>query len=104
MNLRSDIHETLSRRVLLPAGRLRRLAHPARRQAATAYSEGMAQRRALHSFDAAARREWILNRLRSVVRRAAAETTYYRELFQRVGFEPLSEFSFDDFAHLPVLE
>lgn len=98
-----NIHETLSRRLLLPAGRLRRLVHPARRQAAAAYSEGLKQRRRLHSLDPPARREWVLKRLRSVVRQAA-RSPYYQEVFARLGFDPAADISFDDFARLPVLE
>ena len=29
---------------------------------------------------------------------------YYRELFARVGFDPNADFTFDDFARLPVLD
>ena len=103
MSVLSDVHEVLSRRVLLPAGRLRRLIHPARRQAETAYAEGMAQRRKLRALDPQARRDWILNRLRAVVRNAN-EVPYYRELFHRTGFDPTANFSFSEFARLPVLE
>jgi phenylacetate-CoA ligase len=45
----------------------------------------------------------MLERLRFVVRRAAHESPYYRELFKRTGFDPKFDFSFDDFGRLPVL-
>jgi phenylacetate-CoA ligase len=38
------------------------------------------------------------------VRRAARDTDYYRKLFERVGFDPESDFTFDDFGRLPTLE
>ena len=98
------LHETLSRRVLLPAGRLRRLVHPARRQAATAYTRGLSERAALRALDPQQRHDWVLNRLRAVVRRAAVDVPYYHELFNRVSFDPSSDFTFADFAKLPVLE
>ena len=104
MPVRDQIHETLSRRILLPAGHLRRLAHPGRRQAAAAYARGLSERRSLSTLDPEVRREWILNRLRTVVREAAEHVPYYRALFSRVGFNPVADFSFDDFARLPVLE
>lgn len=94
----------LSRRVLLPAGRLRRLVHPARRGAAAAYARGMAERKSLQRLEEDERRKWMLDRLRFVVRYAAQEIPYYRELFANVGFDPAAEFTFDDFARLPVLE
>lgn len=50
------------------------------------------------------KRDWILLRLRFAVRRAFNETDYYKELLQSVGFEPYADFTFDDFAALPVLE
>ena len=104
MPVLDQIHETLSRRILLPAGRLRRLAHPGRRQSAAAYARGLSERRSLSTLDPEARREWILNRLRAVVRQAADHVPYYRALFNRIGFDPAADFSFDDFARLPVLE
>ena len=98
------LHEALSRRILLPAGRLRRMVHPARRQIEAAYARGMAERAALKNLDVEQRHDWVLNRLRAVVRQAAAEVPYYRELFNRTGFDPASDFSFNDFGKLPVLE
>lgn len=97
-------HETLSRSVLLPAGRLRRMAHPGRRQAEAAYSRGLAERKTIRNLQPEQRCAWVLNRLREVARQAAAEIPYYRELFERCGFDPAANFTFDDFAKLPVLE
>jgi phenylacetate-CoA ligase len=51
-----------------------------------------------------ARRAWMLQRLRDVVRTAAKDVPYYRELFRSTGFDPAADFSFDDYARLPVLE
>ncbi len=104
MSVFSDVHEAISRRLLLPAGRLRRMVHPARRQAESAYSRGMSGRKELQRLGLEERRDWVLNRLRLVVRHAAEEIPYYRELFSRVDFDPKADFSFDDFAKLPVLE
>lgn len=46
----------------------------------------------------------MLQRLRVIAREAYRETVYYRELFDRIGFDPRTNFSFEDFARLPVLE
>lgn len=98
------IHELLSRRVLLPLTRAQRLARASRRPAMRAFYEGMSFRRESAAWDAGRRRAWMLESLRRVARRAAAETVYYRELFRREGFDPQADFSFEDFARLPTLE
>jgi phenylacetate-CoA ligase len=98
------IREALSRRILLPAGRLRRRVHPARRQIESAYVRGMSERSALQNLAPEKRRDWVLNRLRVVVRHAADQIPYYRERLNNIGFDPRANFTFDDFAKLPVLE
>jgi phenylacetate-CoA ligase len=100
----SNIHELLSRKVLLPLTRAQRLARASRRPAMRAFYEGMRFRRETAAWDAERRREWMLERLRRVARRAATETVFYRELFRREHFDPHADFSFADFARLPVLE
>ena len=98
------IHETLSRRILLPAGRLRRRVHPGRRHIEAAYARGMSERAALQKLGPEQRRDLVLNRLRTVVRDAADQIPYYQQRFDRIGFDPRADFTFDDFAKLPVLE
>lgn len=48
--------------------------------------------------------EWILKMLHFSVRRAEKETDYYQNLFQEIGFDASADFSFKDYAKLPVLE
>lgn len=103
-SLTGKAHELLSRGVLLPLWRWQRAARPSRRPAMLAYAEGLRFRRRASAWGVEQRRAWALERLRFVVRRAAGESTYYRELFARVGFDPRGDFGFDDFARLPVLE
>jgi phenylacetate-CoA ligase len=98
------IHDLLSRKLLLPLTRAQRLARASRRPAMRAFYEGMRFRRQSAAWNEEQRREWMLKRLRYIVRRAAVETVFYRELFARVGFDPQVDFSFADFARLPVLE
>ncbi len=97
-------HKWVSRNALLPLSRLQRRAHPSRRPTIEAFDESMRFRKESVSWSDDQRRAWILERLRFSVRRAHRETTYYRELFNRVGFDPQADFSFDDYAKLPVLE
>ncbi|MDQ1611709.1 MAG: hypothetical protein QOG00_1640 [Pyrinomonadaceae bacterium] len=98
------IHGLLSSKVLLPLTRAQRLARASRRPAMRAFYEGMRFRRESEAWDEERRREWMLNQLRRVARRAAAGTTFYHELFARERFDPQADFSFADFARLPVLE
>lgn len=69
-----------------------------------AYNTGLRFRRESVNWTLSEKQEWILERLRFVVRRAAQETIYYRELFEEIGFDARADFSFEDFARLPVLE
>lgn len=98
------IHDLLSQKVLLPLTRAQRMARASRRPAMRAFYAGLRFRHESAAWDEGRRREWMLRRLREVVRRAAVETVFYRELFRREGFDPQVDFSFDDFARLPTLE
>ena len=90
--------------LLQPLHRAYRRRRPALRAQMAAFDEGMRFRAAADGWSDEARRDWVLERLRVVVRDAARHVPYYRELFPRVGFDPGSAFTFDDFARLPVLE
>jgi phenylacetate-CoA ligase len=67
------------------------------------FFEGMRFRRETVKWDLEKRRAWMLKRLTFVVRRAYVGTTYYRELFDSIGFNPNAEFTFEDFGRLPIL-
>jgi len=99
-----NFHELLSRKLLLPLTRAQRMARASRRPAMRAFYEGMRFRRESAAWNEQQRHEWMLKRLRLSARRAASETVFYRELFRREGFDPQADFSFNDFARLPVLE
>ena len=103
MTLIGGIHDSLSLHVLLPFSRLQRSSRAATRPTQQAFNEGIRFRREAADWDNEQRIRWIKERLHSVVRRAYDETVYYRELFDRNGFDPHVEFDFDDFARLPVL-
>jgi len=69
-----------------------------------AFYEGMSFRFSSQGMSEEQRQEWVLRRLRHIVRKTARDTDYYKEEFSRLGFDADSEFSFDDFAKLPSLE
>ena len=98
------LNDVLSKRIGLPLlkrwGRLRR----SRRASCRATDQGMRFRKEACNWSDENRAQWVLQRLRSVLRDAATNTPYYFDLFRRVGFDPAADFSFDDFARLPTLE
>jgi phenylacetate-CoA ligase len=93
-----------SRYVLLPALHATRRARKSTRDSERSFAEGLRVRHAQQTWPEEQRRQWILERLRDAVRYAANETPFYADLFKRVGFDPAKDFSFDEFASLPVLE
>lgn len=94
----------LTRKLFIPLSHARRRRHAAMRPTFEFYEAGMRFRREAKNWSEEEKRRWILERLRFAVRRAASETDYYRTLFQKINFDPQTDFSFDDFARLPILE
>jgi phenylacetate-CoA ligase len=103
MDLFGGIHDNLSLHVLTPFARLQRSTRATTRATQQAFNDGLRFRREAANWDEQRRTDWTLKRLRELVRRAYDETVYYRELFDRLGFDPRVDFSFDDYAQLPVL-
>lgn len=103
-DLMATAHDFVSMKVLDPLYRLQQLARPSRRPSMLAFQEGMRFRATAASWSEDQKREWILRRLRYCIRRAWADTPYYRQLFARIGFDPRLDFGFNEFARLPVLE
>jgi phenylacetate-CoA ligase len=97
-------HDAVSQRLLRPLTRMHRRIRPSYRRALAAFDDGMAFRVAAENWGEDRRREWMLARLRAVVRAAEDGSAYYRELFRRCDFDPNRLFDFDDFARLPILE
>ena len=93
-----------SRFVLLPLLHAARLGRKSTRDSERCFLEGLRVRRLQTDWPEERRRDWILKRLRAAVRYAANETSYYKEMFQRTGFDPHRDFSFDEFSAIPVLE
>lgn len=89
--------------VLIPFSHYIQMVRPSRRAVRSYYFEGMRFRRESAEWSVDQKKTWILQRLRFSLRRAYAETDYYRILFDRIGFDPNQDFSFDDFRRIPVL-
>lgn len=98
------IRDWLSEGALLPMSHSLQMIRPSRRTVREIYFDGMRFRKQASGWDEKHKTDWILDRLRFSLRRAYAETDYYRELFDRIGFDPKSDFGFDDFARLPILD
>lgn len=94
----------ITAKIVTPLAHFRRARRVATRPVFEAYREGLRFRHAAKNWSDEQKRAWILERLRFAVRRAARETDYYGELFRKIGFDAASDFSFADFARLPVLE
>lgn len=95
--------EWLGRRAAAVVESARRF-RPGTRDAAMQYAEGRRFRAAARAWSVAQREGAVLRQLQSVVRRAAAQTPFYAERLRAAGFDPSADFSFDDFARLPILE
>jgi phenylacetate-CoA ligase len=97
------MRDALIRGLLRPLYEAQRWVRPAMRPAILARNEGLRFRRRAWCWPEDRRRDWVLERLREVVREAA-RTPFYARRFRDVGFDPATDFSFDDFAGLPPLE
>src|SRR5881409_720472 len=98
------MRELLARGVLLPLYRAQRSLRPSRRAAMRHARDGRDFRSAASGWSDTRKRDWILAQLRAVVRRAYRDTSFYRASLDGAGFDPARDFSFADFARLPVLE
>lgn len=74
------------------------------REGATHYAAGLRFRREARAWGAAQREAHLIGQLRATVRRATAESPFYATRLREAGFDPATDFTFDEFARLPVLE
>jgi phenylacetate-coenzyme A ligase PaaK-like adenylate-forming protein len=103
INLPRVARDWLSIKALVPSLHFIQSARPSISPGRAAYFEGSHFRREAAAWSLDQKREWMLRRLRFSLRRAYRETIYYHELFNRIGFDPRADFSFDDFSRLPAL-
>ncbi len=97
-------HDLFSERLYMPFSRLQRIIRPSHRLMMMAVNAGMRFRKEAAGWSDDEKQEWSLNRLRFALRRAYRETSFYRDRFRQIGFDPWMDFSFDDFSRLPVLD
>ncbi len=93
----------LSINALVPSLYLLQMARGGRRTVRSMFFDALRFRREAAEWSPDRKREWMLQRLRFSLRRAYRETAYYQELFDRIGFDPFADFTFDDFARIPPL-
>ena len=98
------MHKFLTKHVVTPLSHLRRRHTSGMRSTYDNFITGLSFRRKTRDWGEERRSEWILEQLRTKLRAAAVDVPYYRTLFNKIGFDPNAEFSFDDFARLPVLQ
>lgn len=103
-DVKMTLRRWLSAGCLIPLHELERSLNRAKRRTYLFYRQGLRFRRRTRAWSGEQKNEWLLGRLRSVLRRAYSETDYYRELFGELGFDPHADFTFEDFARLPPLE
>jgi len=98
------MNRLLTQKIFIPLSHFRRRRHADMRAVFAAYEEGLKFRQSAKQWSEEQKRAWILQTLRRAVRRAASETDYYAELFEKINFDPKADFTFEDYARLPVLE
>ena len=98
------MHRFLSQGIVFPISHLRRRLRSDMKAAYRSYRAGLAFRHAAADWDTETKFDWILNSLRGNLRMAYAQTPYYKQLFNRIGFDPRSDFSFAEFSQIPILE
>jgi phenylacetate-CoA ligase len=81
-----------------------RWARPATRAAVSHFWQGLEFRKQTLDWPDDRKRDWMLERLRDTLRRADRETAFYRQWFAEAAFDPHANFTFEDFARLPILD
>src|SRR5690606_22531188 len=98
------VHEAAARgayRFVLASGRRWR---SLQRAAYAEYRAGLRFRARSQAWSHDQRMNWQLAELRRAVRSAYEPTRFYRERLDSIGFDPRSDFSFESYAPLPVVE
>jgi phenylacetate-CoA ligase len=100
----ATLRDLLAKRVYPSYSRYKDALSRRRRLLRLHYDDGIRFRDQTRNWDQEQKTKWLQNRLRFAIRRAYAETPYYRDQFDKIGFDPRADFGFDDFAKLPILE
>jgi phenylacetate-CoA ligase len=75
-----------------------------RAEVAKVVRDGMRFRAESEAWSPAEKQAHMMHRLREVLRHAQRQTIYYKRVFSSIDFNAEDEFSFADFAKLPILE
>lgn len=94
----------MTKGLVIPLSNLNRRLRAPMRATFAAYRDGLQQRRESFDWSEDRRRLAVLHLLRRTLRDAARNTAYYQKLFKDHGFDAESDFTFADFARLPILE
>jgi phenylacetate-CoA ligase len=97
-------HDLLSGSLLLPLSNLQRRLRPSTRSTSRALAEGLRFRQQAANWSKEQKHDWVLKRLQFAVRRAFKTTLYYQRLFKQIGFDPETNFGFEEFSKLPILK
>jgi phenylacetate-CoA ligase len=87
-------HSIFSNRIALPLLELRH---------GSLFNTSLALRESAWQWSTDQKTAWILAALRRRLRHSYASTEYYREVWDRIGFNPNEDFGWKEFAYLPVL-
>ncbi|MFN0085094.1 MAG: hypothetical protein ACKVX9_06880 [Blastocatellia bacterium] len=102
-NLARTTRDWLSTRALVPSLYLFQMAKSSARPVRSVFFDALRFRREAAGWSLDRKREWMLQRLRFSMRRAYRETAFYQELFDRIGFDPYTDFTFEEFSRIPPL-
>jgi phenylacetate-CoA ligase len=97
------VHDWMSREIFPRISRWQRLLRPSTGPVTTSFGVGLRFRRANFNWSEEEKRSWILDKLRANLRHAQTNTIFYAKLFRNVGFDPNADFTFEDYARLPIL-
>ena len=89
---------------MVPISSARRFCNPEMRYVFRSYRDGVRFRKLSLTWSASEKQDWILRRLRKIVRHAAETTSYYNNLFRKIGFDPFYDFGFEEYSALPTLD
>jgi len=100
----ATIRDKCSRHLLLPIHETYRRIRPDHRTVYRIAGEALEFRHRAMTMSKEQKLDWILMKLRSLLRQAGKESPFYRDLFITAGFDPGVDFGYDDFSRLPPLD
>jgi hypothetical protein len=99
----NSVAQLITKKLVIPLSQFRQMVRPKTASIFREYRAGLDFRRMGSEWSDEQKYNWQLNALRRTVRAAAAGSIYYKHLFKGIGFDPQSDFGFEEFSLLPVL-